>query len=167
MKSNISIKKNIKMHKTMKLVFTAVVVAAVFIIGYAFIKFNTKENVQGDLIIQKSEISETVKFYPYNIGKTNMEVMAVKASDGTVRIAFNTCQICYDSGRGYYKQEGDELVCQNCGNRFYIDQLEKIKGGCNPVPITKEYKSEDDESIIITQAFLEANKALFGNWKKQ
>jgi len=35
-----------------------------------------------------------------------MEVLAVKAPDGTIRTAMNTCKICYDSGAGYYVQEG-------------------------------------------------------------
>ncbi|CRZ34031.1 putative membrane protein DUF2318 [Herbinix hemicellulosilytica] len=163
-KSKLSVK---NVHKTKKTVFVAAGIIAVVITGFIFTKFNSKGNVQEDLIILKSEISDNVKFYPYKSGKTNMEVMAVRASDGTIRTAFNTCQICYDSGRGYYKQEGDKLVCQNCGNRFSLDQLEKLKGGCNPVPITKEYKTEDDEVIVISQAFMDANKGLFGNWKKQ
>lgn len=163
-KSKLSVK---NVHKTKKTVFVAAGIIAVVITGFIFTKFNSKGNVQEDLIILKSEISDNVKFYPYKSGKINMEVMAVRASDGTIRTAFNTCQICYDSGRGYYKQEGDKLVCQNCGNRFSLDQLEKLKGGCNPVPITKEYKTEDDEVIVISQAFMDANKGLFGNWKKQ
>ena len=69
-------------------------------------------------------------------------------------------------GRGYYEQEGDELVCQNCGNRFRFDKVEIIKGGCNPVPIAGEYKTDDGTNITIPQAFLQENKALFGNWSK-
>jgi len=120
----------------------------------------------GDLKIPKSEISETAKFYPYRVGRVNMEVLAVKASDGTIRTAFNTCQICFDSGRGYYTQQGDALICQNCGNRFGLDQIEREMGGCNPVPILKENKTDDDTYIVISQAFLEKNKDLFGNWRK-
>src|SRR5665647_3780741 len=56
--------------------------------------------------ILKSEVSSTAKFYPYKLDGTNMEIIAVKATDGTIRTALNTCQVCYDSGRGYYKQEG-------------------------------------------------------------
>ena len=81
----------------------------------------------GDLKIPKSEVTKTAKFYPYKSGDTYMEVLAVKASDGTIRTAFNTCEVCYTSGKGYYKQEGAEWICQNCGNRFSIDQIEKIK----------------------------------------
>lgn len=167
-KSGKGFKKNQqKIHKTGIKTYTAAGVAALLIIGFIIIRFNAKEEITGDLIINKSEISKTASFYPYKAGKTDMEVIAVKASDNTIRTAFNTCQVCYDSGRGYYEQQGDELICQNCGNRFKLDQLERIRGGCNPVPITADNKTEDDESIIISKVFLEESKDLFGNWNKK
>lgn len=119
-----------------------------------------------DLTILKSEVTEKVKFYPYKINGTYMEVMAVKASDGTVRTALNTCQVCFDSGRGYYEQQGNRVVCQNCGNVFRIDDIEKIKNGCNPVPVMKENKTEDDEKIVVSKAFMADNSTYFKEWKK-
>jgi hypothetical protein len=118
------------------------------------------------LSIKKSEITSTVKFYPYKSGSVYMEIMAVRAPDGTVRTAFNTCQVCYGSGRGYYKQQGNVVVCQNCGNRFRIEQIEKIKGGCNPVPITKENKIETSDTITILAQFIDQFTPLFLRWKK-
>lgn len=171
-KSSLKNKKVQAVQKAKTKAYAAVLgVIAVLFMGIIIIKFSSggadKTGTEtGDLKILKSEITEAVKFFPYKIGKTNMEVLAVKASDGTIRTAFNTCQICHDSGRGYYEQQGDELVCQNCGNRFMIDQVEKIRGGCNPVPIMKEDKTEDDESIVIPQAFMEENKVWFEKWRK-
>ena len=169
-KSNTSVKK-VQTAKIRKKVFVAGAVIAVLILGIIIVKLSTgglssTATPSGDLIILKSEISETARFYPYKAGKTNMEVIAVKASDGTVRTAFNTCQVCFDSGRGYYKQQGDELICQNCGNRFSISKIEKQKNGCNPVPITSEYKIEDDNTITIPAEFLDAAKVLFEDWKR-
>lgn len=120
----------------------------------------------GNIQIVKNEITDTASFIPYDAGGMSMELIAVKASDGTVRTAFNTCQVCYDSGRGYYKQEGNELVCQNCGNRFQIDQIEKEKNGCNPVPILEEDKTDNGTTITISETYLNQYKELFGNWKK-
>lgn len=120
----------------------------------------------GDMVIQKGQITGKATFFSYQVGSTPMEVIAVKASDGTIRTAFNTCQVCYDSGRGYYKLEGDTLVCQNCGNRFSADQVEVKKGGCNPVAITKEYKTEDADKITLTKSFFEKTQSVFANWKK-
>ncbi len=130
------------------------------------IKINGSLEENSFLEIIKGDVTETVKFYSYSIDKTKLEVMAVRAPDGSIRTALNTCQVCYSSGRGYYVQNGTEVVCQNCGNIFEISQIEKIKGGCNPVPILNENKSEDDLKIIISGEFFDENKYLFLNWKK-
>lgn len=122
--------------------------------------------VDQDLVIPISDISATAKFYPVEIDGTKLEVIAVKAPDGTIRTAFNTCQVCYSSGRGYYKQEGNVLVCQNCGNRFGMDQVEVLSGGCNPVPIFPENKTVDATNITISKDFLTEAKVIFANWKK-
>lgn len=121
---------------------------------------------QADLIIPVSEISSTASYYPVEVDGTKMEVVAVKAPDGSIRTAFNTCQVCYDSGRGYYKQDGDVLVCQNCGNRFPMERVEVEAGGCNPWPIFDQNKTVTEESITITSDFLKESKQIFANWKK-
>lgn len=118
------------------------------------------------LVIPAGDITETAAFYPIKVDETTMEVLAVKAPDGTVRTAFNTCEVCYDSGRGYYKQEGDELVCQNCGNRFKTGQVGVQSRGCNPWPISQKDKTVTDESIVISYDFLSASTKAFENWKR-
>jgi uncharacterized membrane protein len=120
----------------------------------------------GDLRIPKKEVTATAKFYRYTSGGVLMEVLALRAPDGTVRTAFNTCQVCFSSGRGYYTQKGDYLVCNNCGNRFLASQVELIKGGCNPVPIARDQKKEDADFITIPKAILEQAKPLFLSWKR-
>jgi hypothetical protein len=118
------------------------------------------------IVIKKKDIGSVGKFYPYTYKGIYMEIIAVRASDGTIRTALNTCQVCYDSGRGYYKQVGDVFVCQNCGNRFKVDQVEKIKGGCNPVPILPEYKTDLGDSIGITKELLAEAAPFFARWKR-
>ena len=149
-----------------------IVIAAIFIIKGS-LGSNTESQTNtsvasqqsSDIKITKSQISDKVSFIPYNSNGIDMEIMAVKAPDGTIRTAFNTCQVCFDSGRGYYVQEGDELVCQNCGNRFKISQIEKEKNGCNPAPILEENKTDDGQIITISASFIEQNADLFSNWK--
>ncbi|MDR2193962.1 MAG: DUF2318 domain-containing protein [Treponema sp.] len=119
-----------------------------------------------DLIIRIADITENAVFYPVDIEGTRLEVLAVKAPDGTVRTAFNTCQVCYGSGRGFYKQQGTVLVCQNCGNRFRMGQVETRSGGCNPVPIFKNNKTVTDTVIIISKAFLKEAKGIFARWRR-
>ena len=126
----------------------------------------TQKIASGDnLIIPLEDVSEKATFYPLEVDGTKMEVIAVKDSEGNIRTAFNTCQICYDSGKGYYKQEGDELVCQNCGNSFTMDQVGETAGGCNPWPILEENKTETDKEIKISYDFLKESSAIFSNWK--
>lgn len=126
---------------------------------------NSSGSSGGDLVIPLSGISEEASFYPMEVEGISLEVIAVKDSEGTIRTAFNTCQICYDSGRGYYEQSGDVLICQNCGNRFKMSQVEVQSGGCNPWPIFAENKIVDDENITISQDFLKEATVLFENWK--
>jgi uncharacterized membrane protein len=119
-----------------------------------------------DLVIRISELTENAIFYPVDIGGTRLEVLAVRAPDGTIRTAFNTCQVCYGSGRGFYKQQGTVLVCQNCGNRFRMSQVEVRSGGCNPVPIFPAYKTVTETTITISKEFLNEAKAIFARWRR-
>lgn len=131
-------------------------------------KPETYAQLEGDLKIVKSEVTSDVKIFPFKLGDTKMEVLALKADDGTVRTALNTCQVCYNSGKGYYMQDKNtkELVCQNCGNKFAPDKVEIIKGGCNPIPITKENKIDDGTNITISKALLEEATFLFSKWSR-
>lgn len=119
----------------------------------------------GSLVIPVSEVSTTARFYPVEVDGTEMEIIAVEDSEGNIRTAFNTCQICYSSGRGYYVQDGDALVCQNCKNRFTVDQVEIESGGCNPWPIFPENKTVTDEFISISYEYLHEATRIFANWK--
>ena len=119
-----------------------------------------------DLVIQIADITANAVFYPVEIEGTRLEVLAVKAPDGTIRTAFNTCQVCYGSGRGFYKQQGTVLVCQNCGNRYRMSQVEIRSGGCNPVPIFPANKTVTDKTITISKEFLKEAKIIFARWKR-
>ena len=123
---------------------------------------------KGDsLVIKTDDLSEDAAFYPIEVDGTEMEVIAVKDAEGIVRTAFNTCQICYDSGNGYYKQEGDKLVCQNCGNSFTMDQVGETAGGCNPYPIMDDDKTVEEDEIQISYDFLKESSDIFTNWKRK
>ncbi|MDR1058730.1 MAG: DUF2318 domain-containing protein [Treponema sp.] len=119
-----------------------------------------------DLVIPVAELTENAVFYPVDIEGARLEVLAVKAPDGTIRTAFNTCQVCYASGRGFYKQQGSVLICQNCGNRFRMSQVGVRSGGCNPVPIFDADKRVTETAITISKDFLKEAKVIFARWKR-
>lgn len=122
-------------------------------------------NEAGDLVINTGDIGEEATFFQLNVKGVDMAVLAVKAEDGTVRTAFDTCQICNGSPYAYFEQKGDKFQCQNCGNVYSRDMIEKERGGCNPVPIMADEKSETENEIIIPAKVLEDNAGRFKNWK--
>ncbi|MBU1178361.1 DUF2318 domain-containing protein [Patescibacteria group bacterium] len=77
----------------------------------------------------------------------------VKDKNGTYRAAANACQVCADSKAGFH-QEGDQMVCNTCGNGYPLEKIATEKGGCNPVPINPNLKVADSK-IIIEQSDIE------------
>ena len=119
-----------------------------------------------DLVIRTEEIGAEASYFDYDADGTTVQVFAVRASDGTVRLALNTCQVCNGSPYAYFEQEEDDFVCRNCGNRFASTAVGRESGGCNPVPITAEDCTEQDGTITVPSSFLESNAARFANWKR-
>jgi len=76
----------------------------------------------------------------------------VKSSDGVIRAAFDACDVCWPAGKGYL-QDGDQMVCRNCGRRFDSIRINEVKGGCNPAPLFR--KVEGDRLIIQKAHILE------------
>jgi len=128
---------------------------------------NQIKNLNQDefLIIPINVISETVSFFPVMVDNILMEILVVEASDGTIRTSYNTCENCHKSGKGYYEQEGDEVICQQCKMRFKIDSIGLQSGGCQPIPIFDEDKTVTNDAIQISYEVLSDNTHWFLNWK--
>jgi uncharacterized membrane protein len=75
-------------------------------------------------------------FYSYN-GSRKINFFVLRSSDGVIRAAFDACDVCYSSKKGY-RQEGDVMVCNNCGQRFPSTKINVLKGGCNPAPLDRK-----------------------------
>jgi len=116
----------------------------------------TKKNVIKEEIfldIPISTIAETAAFLSVTINDIEMELIAVTASDDTIRIAFNRCERCYKSGKGFI-QKGSDLICQQCSMSFNIDKIGIEQGGCVPIPITDEEKIIKEDLIKISHEVL-------------
>ena len=119
------------------------------------------------LTIPLASVTRTASFFPVNVDGTEMEVLAIRTESGEIRTAFNTCQSCYTSGRGYYVADGTELICQNCGFHFTAEEVGlEGRGGCNPWPIPASERIETEDSILIPYAVLADAKEIFSNWSK-
>jgi hypothetical protein len=123
-------------------------------------------NEEGDVVINLADITDKASFYEYDANGTTMGLFAVKASDGTIRTALNTCQVCNGSPYAYFEQQGNSVQCQNCGNQFSLDMIGQERGGCNPVPITDGDAATTDTQIVIPAKFLQDNAERFTSWKK-
>lgn len=81
----------------------------------------------------------------------------LKSSDNVIRAAFDACDVCWRSGKGYY-QAGDHMVCRNCGRRFASVKVNEVKGGCNPAPLARTIKNG---RLIIKLKDIEAGRQYF------
>ncbi|MCP4626820.1 MAG: DUF2318 domain-containing protein [bacterium] len=73
-------------------------------------------------------------------GNMTIRYFILKSSDGVVRAAFDACDVCWPAGKGYY-QEGDHMVCRNCGRRFASVLVNEVQGGCNPAPLNRNLEN--------------------------
>jgi len=101
-----------------------------------------------------------VRFYNIEMpsGKT-IYFFVVKDKNGIYRAAASACQVCFKTYKGF-RQEGNEMVCNNCGNRYPIEKIATEKGGCNPGPINPNLEVKNGQ-IIIKQVDIEQVADLF------
>jgi uncharacterized membrane protein len=85
-------------------------------------------------------------------GGITIKYFILKSSDGVIRAAFDACDVCWASGKGY-QQDSDAMVCRNCGKRFASKLVNEVKGGCNPAPLKRTIKG--DKLVIQTRDILE------------
>ena len=76
------------------------------------------------------------RHFDYNSADHTVRYFILKSSDGVIRAAFDACDVCWPAGKGYF-QEGDHMVCRNCGRRFASVLVNEVKGGCNPAPLQR------------------------------
>jgi uncharacterized membrane protein len=81
------------------------------------------------------------RYYTYMHNDQPIEFFVLKSEDGVVRAAFNACDVCFQSLKGY-SQDGNEMVCNNCGLRFPADKINVIRGGCNPSPLDRALEGD-------------------------
>lgn len=98
------------------------------------------------------------KFYRYTTaGGRELRFFVMKSADGVVRAAFDTCDVCYRERKGY-RQEGDDMVCNNCGRHFKSTDINVLQGGCNPAPIDRVVQGDN---VVLSAAALEAGAWYF------
>jgi uncharacterized membrane protein len=97
------------------------------------------------------------EFYKADVDGTTVKYFVVEDSKGDVRAAFDACDVCYPAKKGY-TQDGDVVVCNNCGRRFSTESIGTVSGGCNPSPLEATVKNG---RVVITAAALAEGVSYF------
>jgi len=155
-------KKIIKKHLLLRTVLTLLVLAVLT-------DCNTRKDVIKDEIfldIPISGITKTVSYYSATVNDIEIEVIAVLTSDGAILTAFNRCERCHKSGKGFF-QENNEVICRQCDMRFNIDKVDFEPNSCSPVPVPDEKKIKTEKLIQIPHGVLSTYAYLFTTWETE
>ena len=113
-----------------------------------------------EFVYNSSDFSDgKAKYFSYKTPQgLDIRYFLLKSSDGVIRAAFDACDTCWAAGKGY-RQEGDFMVCNNCGLRFSSVKINEVKGGCNPAPLTRT--SSGDRIIVKVKDIIEQGSFYF------
>jgi len=112
-------------------------VALFIIIGCQSGKYEKVKPENGLVKIPISKISDgNIHYYEFQDGAKSVKFFVIKDNYGTIRAAFDACDVCYPEKKGY-RQEGDYVICNNCGQRFHESRINEVRGGCNPSPLNR------------------------------
>jgi len=96
-------------------------------------KYEKIKAQNGTISIPVAKVSDgKAHFYKFSEGGKEIAFFVAKAADGSMKAAFDACDSCYRSKKGYV-QQGDKMNCNNCNQKFAINRLgPNATGGCNP-----------------------------------
>lgn len=96
-------------------------------------------------------------YYTYAHEGRLIKFFILKSSDGVVRAAFDACDICYEAKKGY-RQDGNDMICNECDRHFPANKINEVQGGCNPVPLRRTI---DGERLVIDVTDIAAGQRYF------
>jgi uncharacterized membrane protein len=114
----------------------------------------TAARVSGDVVSMPATNFDDGKarYFEHKHGSITIRYFVVLSADGVLRAAFDACDVCWPAGKGY-AQDGEFMVCRNCGQRFHSTKVNEVKGGCNPAPL--ERRMENGMLLIRVSDILE------------
>ena len=148
----------------------AILAIGVLVVTIATYLFMTNRQKAGAVIDGKYSASSTAnqviypvshfddgkaRHYEYKTREFTVKYFIIKSSDGVIRAAFDACDVCWPAGKGYF-QQGDAMVCRNCGRQFASVLVNEVKGGCNPAPLIRTVIG--DQLVIKVKDILEGKQ---------
>jgi len=117
-----------------------------------------KSGGANDIKIPLAELSDKARFFDFKTADNSaIRFFAVKSSDGAYRVALDACDTCYHAKKGYH-QEGDDMICNNCGLKFPSAKINEVHGGCNPISLPR---AVEGDHLVIKASDLESRKQFF------
>ena len=115
------------------LVVLALLAGVVGVFAFSFGKYETVKANNGVIALPVAKLADgKAHFFKFEDGGKEISFFAVRAADGSYKTAFDACDSCYSSKKGY-EQQGDKMNCNNCNKKFAINRLgPNATGGCNP-----------------------------------
>ena len=96
-------------------------------------------------------------YYSFVDAGKPIDFFVLKSSDGVVRAAFDACDVCFGAHKGY-RQQGDLMICNNCGQQFPSVKINEVRGGCNPGPLERTVEGTD---LVIRSADIATGAGYF------
>lgn len=105
----------------------------------------------GTVRIPLSELTDaSLHYYSADSNGTVIRFLVIHQGNGNYATALDACQICGTAG---YRQEGQNIICRNCGAAIYAPSIGEA-GGCNPILVKSHV--EGGEVVIDTAALLDS-----------
>jgi uncharacterized membrane protein len=112
-----------------------------------------------DVVLAAAQFDDgQARFFTFEAaaGQT-VRFFVMKSGDGVIRAAFDACDVCYREKRGY-RQQGDHMLCINCGQTFRSTDINVRQGGCNPAPLDRALA---DGQVVLKATDLERGAFYF------
>jgi len=115
------------------MITVALLVGAVSVFAFSLGKYEKVKVSGGVVTIPAAKLADgKAHFYKFEDSGKEITFFAAKATDGSIKTAFDACDSCFKSKKGY-EQQGDKMNCKNCNQKFAINRLgPNATGGCNP-----------------------------------
>lgn len=144
------------------IVLVVVIAAAGTVAAFSLPGFGKPENVKaagGTVSIPLARVSDgKARFYRFADGGKEISFFVVKAPDGSVKTAFDACDVCFKEKKGY-AQDGAFMVCKQCNMKFGTNRIgPHAVGGCNPSYLPSR---QAGGNVIISVADLKAGVRYF------
>ncbi len=97
----------------------------------------------GVVEIPLSDLADSdMHFYSADVHGNPIRFFVIRRGNSQYTAALDACRICGWAG---YRQQGQNVICRNCGAAIYVPSIGEA-GGCNPIPVTSRI---DNGNLIL------------------